>query len=227
MRCRTGFDWRASSELQILPRQAVAGCMDPSNSSIARPRPALSDRQKGSNSMRRRSRYAREPVQIYPRMPGSICATSCSRAKYRSCQPSERSGQHYRPREPDHLEARLPYHRARLKPWGPIFEALLGGKVGFGICAGPKRLVHRITIDRSDVATLQELSFASASHPETTRRKIITRWEAGESSTSIPATTPRWQTSCLATETTSKTCRSTMCSTSQPHISAQASSGFG
>lgn len=68
----------------------------------------------------------------------------------------------------------------RLKPWGPIFDALLSGVIPFAVMDGPSRLVHRIIIDRSALTHLEGLTFDTAAFPDATLRKIIKRLEAGE-----------------------------------------------
>lgn len=68
----------------------------------------------------------------------------------------------------------------RLKPWGPIFDALISGSVAFSMMDGSDRLAHRVVVDGSALKRFEQLDFDVAIYPDTTRRKIIKRVEAGE-----------------------------------------------
>jgi hypothetical protein len=68
----------------------------------------------------------------------------------------------------------------RLKPWGPIFDALLSGAVPFSVADGPQRLAHRIVIDGSALRRFEGVEFDITAYPDATCRTIIRRHEATE-----------------------------------------------
>ncbi|PWG01997.1 hypothetical protein [Sphingosinicella humi] len=68
----------------------------------------------------------------------------------------------------------------RLKPWGPIFHALLTGGIPFQLNDEDGPLTERIIVDRSAISQLIALEFAASDYPESTFEYSMTRFDAGE-----------------------------------------------
>jgi hypothetical protein len=68
----------------------------------------------------------------------------------------------------------------RLKPWGPIFDALLTGTISFHLNDEEGPLTDRIILDRSSVDALIALEFVLSDYPRSTFEYSMTRLDAGE-----------------------------------------------
>lgn len=68
----------------------------------------------------------------------------------------------------------------RLKPWGPVFHALLTKDIRFCLNVGSASLTDRIIVDRSAIAAFAALKFNAFEYADSTFEHSMTRLDAGE-----------------------------------------------
>ena len=82
--------------------------------------------------------------------------------------------------DPIRLRSAVAVIGGRLKPWAPIFQALLDGAMPYSLNETGERLTQRIEIGRSSLATLAQIHFERQRYPNIPFAESMTRHDAGE-----------------------------------------------
>lgn len=82
--------------------------------------------------------------------------------------------------DPIRLRSAVAVIGGRLKPWGPIVQALLDRAIPYSLNQTGERLTQRIEIGRSSLAALARIHFERQGYPDIPFAESMTRHDAGE-----------------------------------------------